>query len=53
MEIKYETVFEIYKKRLNNKEDECIMWEAQVVTLQSKIEKLEKLLKENNIDVIQ
>lgn len=52
MEIKYETMFDIYKERLNNKEYECVMWQAQAITLQEKVAKLEELLKENNIEVV-
>lgn len=52
MEIKYETIFDIYKERLKNKEDECVMWQAQAITLQEKVAKLEELLKGNNIEVV-
>ena len=49
MEIRYETILAIYKERLNNKEDECIMWQAQAKEMECKIQELEqKLIDLNN-----
>lgn len=52
MEINIQTVIDLYKDRLANTENELIMSQAQIITLQQEVNKLKNLLKENNIDVI-
>lgn len=44
MEIRYETILEIYKERLSYKENECIMWQAQAKEMEYKIQELEQKL---------
>lgn len=53
MEINIETIIDLYQNKLSITEKDLIMTQAQVITLQNKIEKLENLLKENNIDIVQ
>ena len=53
MEVDINIVMDLYKERLANVESDLIISKAQVVSLQNKITKLEELLKENNIDIIQ
>lgn len=52
MEINVETVIVLYKEKLSNVEHDLIIREAQIKELQSQIDNLNKLLKDNNIDVV-
>lgn len=52
MEINIDVVINLYKERLANIENDLIMSQAQVFTLQEKVAKLEGLLKENNIETV-
>lgn len=53
MEINIDVIISLYKERLANVENDLIISQAQVISFQNKITKLEELLKENNIDIIQ
>ena len=52
MEIDINIIIDLYKERLANVENDLIISKAQAVTMQEKIDKLEGLLKENNIEII-
>lgn len=52
MEVNIDLVISLYKERLANAENDLVMNQAQVITLQERVSKLEELLKENNIEVV-
>lgn len=52
MEISIETVINLYQNKLSNTEKDLIMTQAQVLALQKQNEKLENLLKENDIEIV-
>lgn len=52
MEVNIDLVISLYKERLANTENDLVMNQAQVITLQERVAQLEELLKENNIEVV-
>lgn len=52
MEIDVMTIINLYKEKLSNTEHELIINQVKVITLEQRIEQLEGLLKENNIETV-
>lgn len=53
MDIDVSLIINLYKEKLSNVENELIIFNAQVITLQQEIDKLKNILKENGIDILQ
>lgn len=51
MEIDVITIMNLYKEKLSNTEHELLINRAKVIALEQRIEQLEGLLKENNIEI--
>lgn len=52
MEIDVMTIINLYKEKLSNTEHELLINQAKIIALEKRIEQLEGLLKENNIETV-
>lgn len=52
MEINIDIIIDLYKKRMMEAEQGLIISQAQVIAMEERINKLERLLKENNIEIV-